>query len=111
MLEKPDIPRLYRLVDWAATEDAKPHSGEWDQNVYVCGTSRCVAGKTVLEEGGTDWFGSTIRRPDGGRTFIERWARKILGLNEDEAWALFDPKNTVDDLREVVADIEIGVYR
>lgn len=111
MLEKPDIPRLHRLVDWAAAEDAKGLYGEWDQTVYICNSTCCVAGKTVLEEGGTYASMGLVTRPGGARVFVDTWASQILGLNSSEAGALFHGSNTVDDLRRIVADIESGVYR
>lgn len=102
-----DVDRLDHLLAWATEEDAKKRRGEpsqWDQGIYLernssCGTVCCIAGKVVLEDG-----------------VLLRWsadcgdyARKALGLSEDQASALFFPTNNLEMLRGIVAGIKQGL--
>lgn len=82
--------------------DLREHPEHHDQRRWVCGTTACVAGRTVaLHEGvatgeNLDAVLDTSRTrsfytPVGGRLRREfRWvAQGVLGLTEDEAEALF----------------------
>lgn len=77
-----------------------------------CGTACCLAGRVVLDDGAVPVFpegdegepqpGDEIvicRTADGIERDIEVYARELLGLDRYSADVIFDPRNTLDDLR------------
>jgi virulence-associated protein VapD len=79
------------------------HPEEWDQRVtYIkkrdCGTVYCVAGFAVVRK---------YHHIDEWGVGVWDQATDILGLNYDQAYRLFQRKNTLDDLRKIAKDFRI----
>lgn len=103
-----------------------------------CGTAACIAGKTALEDGGipfastwdynasANWgsipvgplaeaevgeTGAFIQFGDDPPVEVNVYAQQALGLNDDEADALFDENNDYDRVIQVVRSILDDDYR
>lgn len=97
------------------------HPQEWDQAAYAkrtaCGTAYCVAGHAVVragwrlvwtDYGGGSWSTAALDGPrddEGYPPMFGDVATALLGLTDDEAYALFDTENTLADIREHIAEI------
>lgn len=104
----PDLDRIDALIDWAETSHING-DGEWNQwDYFFCGTSFCIAGKVVVEEGLFDVRGKQLvgdKHMSPGEAACD-----ILDL---EPWSsggpcvhpLFWDYNTIDDLRRVAKDL------
>lgn len=106
-MPKPDVPLLRKVCEWAKSEDAKPDKTEceWLQDHYVakgarynrvCESVYCIAGYTV-----ETIDGPIERAPEGwaiNTTAVHHRARELLGLTLDEAGALFEASNTIEDV-------------
>lgn len=96
---------------------------EWKQSIYRWETGMCFAGWTCTLAGG-EWLNPPDENwPDvlaaepadaPGRVFkflgrpgvvASYRAERLLGLTEDEADSLFEAHNTIEDLREIVAEL------
>ncbi len=120
----PDNNRIDRLIDWAEAS-AKAQDGAWDQHHWAiirpCGTSYCIAGKVLEEEGvkfiwsrvSLNSVGSLTVQADheGTPKLIPLFAQEVLGLIDAEADALFKGSNSIDDLKLVAKKIRDGDYR
>lgn len=133
-LPEPNRDALIALAQWAAAEHAKKELGlpsEWDQSQWLrkgvhvpgdgwtCGTSACLAGKTVLDAGWLPAFGEfygdgestgmIVRVDEDGeeitRSHAEEEAQKILGLNSRQAGALFSGDNDLARVLEVISNL------
>lgn len=116
----PDIPRLQTLLAWATAEDQKRRAGkpsEWDQGRWAnwCGTTCCIAGKVLLEDGATPVLSGiggdlvfSFTLPNGSRVDPGSYGRSALGLDYDQATVLFHADNDLDDLTTIIAAIENG---
>lgn len=92
------------------------HPDQWDQTMWAtkteCGTAYCFAGWTVaiarpdavpvFED---DCFSTCEVSVDGARVYIDELAIKLLGLSAGDADELFHASNTIEELREMVADL------
>lgn len=104
----PNIPLLRKAVEWAEAEAAKEdqEQSEWDQLYWrdvgfrACGTTYCIAGY-VCEVSGEEWT-SGVTTANGA---VPRVAADLLGLGQDDAWALFDAENSIERVREVAERI------
>jgi hypothetical protein len=100
-------------------EHIEAHPQEWYQNTWRCDTAMCFAGTACHLDGG-EWVrdGSSpwLAQRDGeapddlhyapaGWVHAETRARRILGLDPWPAAGLFHYRNTLDDLREQVAEL------
>lgn len=72
-----NVGALQQVVDYLRAHPDKHNQGEW-----VCGTTGCIAGWAVALANLTDI--STL-----GAVGIEEEARRLLGLTDREAYALF----------------------
>lgn len=103
------------------------HPYQHDQNWWRCGTARCFAGwasflaggrfisseedKThiVAANGVKNFRASTIRTPDGELLHVGDHAVIVLGVDEFEADIMFEPGNSIADLRRMVDNlVEFG---
>lgn len=123
----PFTPTLEGLLAWAEEEHAKKLAGqpsEWDQGHWAihrpdgtpiaasCATACCIAGKTVAALGGRflleeDYglgyqIATDAELPTGERVDVEDYARVQLGLDYEQADALFDGDNTITDVRRII---------
>jgi hypothetical protein len=106
-----------------ATIEAHPES--WDQSMWAartqCGTSYCFAGYAVALCGGRANFegyeddGEELAYhvvvgllPGIEETAYGPVATTLLGLTELQASELFDERNSLQDLREIVARLTAG---
>lgn len=124
--------KLLELKGWLYGEHLKKEAGlpsEWDQGTWgavtACGTSACIAGKTVLEAGGRfcdaegdfptidlrpggrrafDW----VKTPDGRVESIRNEASTILGLTPNEESVLFAGHNTYPMASAIIDAIIAG---
>lgn len=112
----PNIALLRRTMD--LVELAAP-KGEWNQHFYrnpiawrdggPCGTALCFAGWTVIAAGAEfaddhpfHFRYGMVADDFGGCVDIPVWAARALGLSMFEAGELFNPDNTLEDLRTIV---------
>lgn len=133
-----DVVELYARGEWdqaywraSITADGKLYVGlEGDEPPNNCKTKFCFAGTTVDRAGGVwinpPWFhrGSDHLKPESDDPeediysgdhyqFVYAFARaqRLLGLTEEEADALFDHPTDIEELRDTIEAIKIGLYR
>lgn len=105
------MPVNIELLDKAmeAVEEAAQR-GEWDQSDYQCGTGGCVAYWACVAAGGTyNSDTGKVEFPDGDANFIAPGAAELLGIdfmNAHLEGGLFHSRNTLDDLRRIVAELK-----
>jgi hypothetical protein len=86
----------FNMGDWGASG-----SPNFDENDHYCGTSACIAGFAVLADGAPvetserRWDGKLLQVDVIDQIGIAKSARDILGLEYDEAQALFMPNCAV----------------
>jgi hypothetical protein len=125
-----NIEKLRDVVLWVEKESQREESArEWDQSMWLritgvqvpsgdvvnitnlCGTTCCVAGKLVIEEGYTNF-----EVGEGGNSHYVLWddgipmpivelAAGILGINNFEAERLFWEGNSAENIRTVATVI------
>lgn len=116
-MTEPNVALLRQTLDYI--ED---HPLDWDQARWHCGTVCCFAGRAALLNG-AEWAqihgmsatrsvavvardddpAGHVRESDGCRfVHVEVRAARVLGLTLEQAQDLFDPANSLDDLRELV---------
>lgn len=106
----PDIPYLSEAVRHIVN-----HPSEWDQEVWVCGTTACLAGRICLLAGATfKKSGPGMTDPDmavlGDRgTTISDMAARLAHLYPWEARWLFDAGRTMPELVTEVGRLERGL--
>ncbi|GIF08715.1 hypothetical protein [Actinoplanes siamensis] len=109
---KPDAGRAYAVLDQI---DARPElhnqSAWFHRTIGGCGTAACFAGWTSLLAGDEplwthDYQNQTDAVIGGGkRRYIEARATELLGIDPDQADALFYGGNTREDLGRLVEQI------
>jgi hypothetical protein len=92
------------LLD-AVMDHIDQHPEEWNQGAWFCGTAACFAGHSVLMNGWGVVYDWGMVEKDGERAGVERLARRLLGLTDEQADRLFDPGNTLDDLHSMVKQL------
>lgn len=102
---KRDDAELYRVFDYA-----RNHPENWDQRYFSretdCGTTYCIAGfKRFVFDGVTPEEDLRSTEPTG------HYAARKLGLNEDEASALFYEAGTHEQVEDTVKRILNDEYR
>ena len=89
----------------------------FDMNNFICGTSMCIAGHTVLAMGGSfthissEWGDRYVCADrDGFEVDVEKFAAKALGLKKHEGYNLFYaevlPNNYLTTRDEAVAALD-----
>jgi len=101
----PNAKLAYQTLDYI-----EAHPDEWDQDVWFCGTAACFAGRATLLHGdkrepGLDPVDVIPIEDQSQRVYVKTRARRLLGINYIDADYLFDACNTLEDLRELVAEI------
>lgn len=119
-MSTPDMGRIDALVAWAEAEEHKAQAGErseWHQGQWAtwsacCGTACCIAGKTVLEDGGKfvsedegDVVTGAAEIPGGHLVTISTYAQQVLGLSRRDAQRLFAPSNDLETLKAYAKDL------
>jgi hypothetical protein len=98
------------------------HPERWEQGVWLwrstdtCHASGCFAGWAAMLRGWAPvfhWHGSgdDVRGPNGGMEFVGDVAAELLRLTVSQADRLFAAANTLDDLRQVVAELHGAEWR
>lgn len=121
---EPNVPLLRKVVEWVEWQDQLTEGRQWDQEWWFtervevespwCDTVMCIAGKVALDDG---WVPTRQRSADGvtyydnnvvknGETRLV-WdvAAELLGLDSDEADALFGGDNEAHDIRRIAEEI------
>lgn len=110
-------PLTWRQASWYAILDKE--TGVWKHDLRVedvqelnsCGTSFCFAGHVALREGfpnpplqnNEEWGRMVLHGVDDEEfELVDEFAAKRLGLDSDQAGALFDGDNDLDDLRFMI---------
>lgn len=102
-----NVELLTRTLDYIVA-----HPKEWNQRDWRCGTAACFAGNAallagwqwIMPFGDPDQYLMSRRLADGRCSTI---AQSELGLTEDEAGWLFDGRNTLDDLIQMVESVAV----
>lgn len=95
----------------AVLGDIKAHPEDHDQNTWVCGTTACFAGRTVLRHGWLPVLQShtaLVEDRHGRRSFVDTEARCILELTRHQAFKLFLDCCGVEDLEQTIKEIGNG---
>lgn len=90
------------------------HRDQWDQSYWIqrtwCGTTACLAGTVVLNEGYRPVPETREQRDVGLVTdsagsvdWVDNVARKLLGLDESQAYVLFSGTNSLHRLWELAS--------
>lgn len=130
-LARPQITPNVDLL-WKTLAQVEEQPDLWRQTAFAvalaqlfpgrCGTAHCFGGWAIILHGNTlnaDNPGIVTPLPGdhidpavtwdlvGGRTVMDTWAyaQHILGLTADQAGDLFNIRNTLDDLRRIVAEL------
>lgn len=121
---KPNLDLLEKTYDHIVELDALGISGPdaWEQGDYRCGSGKCFAGWAAQLAGGEWAFGPheggsnyLLAEPREERTLTREGkqvvsaharARRILGLNPDQAYDLFDGRNNLKDIRKAIDSIK-----
>jgi len=89
---------------YATLDYIREHPEEWDQGLYMCGSTACFAGRAVLLAYGENWEAQAAREfPEAARVTNSFFyspsvdgevspgmtARKLLGWNANQADAVF----------------------
>lgn len=108
---QPDHTEIASLVAWAETESlVEDRLGQWDQKWYIrnygCNTTYCIAGEICRRNNvelslGRPYHGTRVGFWAADFRSISEVARDLLGLNAAQAMLLFDPDNTIDDLKHI----------
>jgi hypothetical protein len=107
----------YRVVDQKTGESAYISRVNEYEEVNSCGTSFCFAGHVALHEGfplppkQNSGYWQRVVKFEDGHTDVEEaseFATKVLGLTTWQADELFDPTNTLDDLKIMVELLKGG---
>lgn len=118
-----DDEALFRVFDYARNHPENWNQNQWRQETE-CGTTYCIAGfQTYVMDQKTpltyrDVYGPaftnaptrTVRDDNGNLVDVQYYATKSLGLNAEEADALFYCFDH-DDIEGVVKDIMNNKYR
>ena len=116
-----DHPEAWSQADWRTEYDealaVDPESGR-EILAVDCGTAFCFAGWACQMEGGK-WADTTSLIPideddpfdilGDDTVFASTRAQRLLGLTSEQAEDLFRSENTLDDIREMVAEIKAGI--
>lgn len=132
-----NVPLLRKTLDWAHEEWQKKRRGEiseWNQGAWMastvdlyygrqamviealrqgtaCGTACCIAGKVALEAGWhtvvSGGLGGTLSR-EGEMSDAYSVGMELLGLDEEQAMALFSGSNTIWSLYAIAGAITNG---
>lgn len=112
-----NVPLLRKAVEWVEAEAAKPpevrdwYQAAWVNNwnsvdaatgVHTCGTTYCVAGyvgQLVDPVYADDAWGHQWEPDVDERVHVSKVAQAALGLNDDQARALFNASNTATQVR------------
>jgi len=89
------------------------HPEEWDQTKWICESVACFAGRACLLSGDRPIFDPKWRFEAmrvavgelGHDVGVRRRATDLLGIDEWQADDLFAQKNTLNDLRRIVAEL------
>jgi len=85
----------------------------WNQNVWRSDTGMCFAGHGIALAGllwidpNLSSFDPHVRHPEWGVGFCDDAMVYFYGLTRAESVSLFHVTNTLDDLRQMVAAIEV----
>lgn len=118
----PNTQLAYRVLDLI-----EAHPEHWNQRRWHCGTSHCFAGFVECLVLGANPFNSwsaELTRSEVKENFKKQWegtrlsqfsqfylditnevAIKELGIDKGQASQLFDAKNTLEDLHQLVSEI------
>lgn len=91
-----NIPRLRAVL---AHIEAHPET--WNQATYDCGSSHCFIGwasQMAKEEG--------FRRHEDSYEYVWTYGARWLGLTYEQEGTIAHPRNTLEDLRRIVDEIE-----
>ena len=115
MTDTVNIPLLRKAVEWAEAEAAKPPElCEWEQNYYSVDPhkhripiSRPATGERITKaaECGTCYCIAGYVSVMAGKVATAENAQALLGLDDDDAYALFHFENTIEDVRRIAEDI------
>lgn len=95
----------------ASRDDVVITTGEATANVISCGTTACFAGWTVLLNPGDRLLvrpsgdADDVLTADGQFCSVQARAADLLGLNENEADAVFCDTSTLEDVAEALESI------
>lgn len=89
-----------RLLRMALGRPMKDDKGE----EITCGTAACFAGWTVILHApeGTKLRAEHVELPSGRHTYVDDYARQLLGLSHEQGEELFAYFNTVENLRDMI---------
>jgi hypothetical protein len=104
VLPAPDLSLLRKILGHI---DAHPE--EWDQERYgysnVCGSAHCVAGHAVVMTGGVFNRIGGVTGGLGGSCDAYTYAERVLGLTNEESFALFFEYNTRSMVQKIAERI------
>ena len=106
------------------------HPEHWDQEIWHCGSSHCVAGFIELHQLRKPWETFVVFTDDTANIYdiqdletqvekdlpilvldsnpstLESRAAQYIGLDLQSSWRLFDPNNTLEDLIRIIRLLE-----
>lgn len=119
-MEKPEGPNIELLAEAIAWAEANPE--RWNQGTWAqltdCGTCYCIGGYIACKvvgarpnldsrlRGQTHYCEVTNANGVISTEFIEDVARIALRISAEDASRLFDPHNTLEDLKYYLGELE-----
>lgn len=109
-----NIPLLRKVLDHVTAHPEEHNQSMWGVRTS-CGTAYCIAGHALVMSGvqlgwedTADGYGyATVDVTKDGEQ-IHDAARRVLGLDDVQAYLLFDPNNSRDRAWAIAADITDG---
>lgn len=104
---------IIEAVSWAIAEHEKSKRGEqseWDQSVWICGTSCCIAGHIALKAGAVPnadlptRVGSFVSYK-GKIRVVRDLALEIIESTSPRIYDLFDENNNIEDIKRIANDL------
>lgn len=106
---------------YAVLDQIEANPETWNQRMYRCSTGMCFAGWAIELVDGVRW----VSDQKSGRDILNGWdlldsnvvlpskrivsaadaGALLLGLDDDGAADMFDARNTLDDLKDVVTEL------
>lgn len=102
----PNVPELRRVQ-----RHIRRYPEKYDQDVWICGTTACVAGRVALLNGwkpapeSNDTIGALVAKEGERNRLVAELAEGLLGLTPSQSSALFDGCNSEHLTHQIIDEL------